>query len=211
MGSGIYTALAGAIAQSDALDTVAQNVAHASTTGYRAERVRFEEVLRQETGDSQVVITRGLRDPRGGAITHTGDPLDVALEGDGNLQVQDGNGKVHDIRGGRLTRDVDGALVDLEGRHVLASDGTDIVISPEAKDLIIGEDGAVVVDGEVIAKLAIDGNPRVIGGAIEGSNVNVVRSMVDLVKISRTYEALTRMIEGYKAIDERTARDIGPR
>ena len=64
-------------------------------------------------------------------------------------------------------------------------------------------------DDEPVGRLALRGTPRVLGGALEGSNVNVVRSMVDLVKISRTYEALTRMIEGYKAIDERTARELG--
>lgn len=210
-GGGIYTALSGAIAQSNALDVAAENVAHASTTGFRAERMRFEEVLHHSTHDTQVVATRGDRDPRQGPITTTGNPLDLALEGEGSLQVKDGHGIARDVRGGSFTRDADGVLVDLEGRHVMSEDGSDIVIPPDAQDIVIGEDGVVVADHEVVGKLLVNGNPRVMAGTLEGSNVNVVRSMVDLVKISRTYEALTRMIEGYKAIDERTARDIGPR
>lgn len=208
-GGGIYSALSGAIAQQSALDTVADNVANSSTSGFRAQRVRFEEVMRGS--DPQVVAISSDRDPRPGPITHTGAPLDVALEGPGSLVVRDGGGSTHELRGGRLGRDADGVLVDAQGRQVLGEDGAAIVIPPEAQDISIGADGEIVAAGEVMGRLAINGEARVVGGAIEGSNVSVVRSMVDLVKISRTYEALTRMIEGYKAIDQRTARDIGPR
>lgn len=46
-------------------------------------------------------------------------------------------------------------------------------------------------------------------GTLEGSNFETVRGVIDLVKISRVYEALHRMVETYKQIDERSARDIG--
>ena len=46
-------------------------------------------------------------------------------------------------------------------------------------------------------------------GALEGSNVNVVRSVVDLVRVNRTYQALTRMIDGYKEVENRAARSLG--
>lgn len=208
---GLYTALSGAIAQSQALDAVANNVANASTQGFRAERVRFEEVLHEAAGPQgrQVIAARGDQDPRAGNITQTNQPLDVALEGEGALQVVDGRGEVRDVRGGSFGRDAEGLLVDGEGRALLGDDGQPLVVSPEARTLAIGEDGTVRADDEPVGRLAIRGTPRVLGGALEGSNVNVVRSMVDLVKISRTYEALTRMIEGYKAIDERTARELG--
>ena len=48
-----------------------------------------------------------------------------------------------------------------------------------------------------------------VAGAIEGANFDVVRGVVDLIKVSRTYEALHRAIETYKDIDSRTARDVG--
>jgi len=208
---GLYTALSGAIAQSQALDAVANNVANASTQGFRAERVRFEEVLNEASGPQgrQVIATRGDQDPRAGNITQTNQPLDVALEGEGALQVVDGRGEVRDVRGGSFGRDAEGMLVDGEGRALLGDDGQPLVVAPDARTLAIGEDGTVRADDEPVGRLALRGTPRVLGGALEGSNVNVVRSMVDLVKISRTYEALTRMIEGYKAIDERTARELG--
>ena len=54
---------------------------------------------------------------------------------------------------------------------------------------------------------AIGGDrPEVVAGAIEGSNINPVRGMVDLVRITRTYEALHKMIESYRDLDDRTAR-----
>ncbi len=48
-----------------------------------------------------------------------------------------------------------------------------------------------------------------LSGTVEQSNVNVVRGMVDLVKISRTYESLMRMIQGYRDIESAAARGIG--
>ena len=118
---GLYTALSGAIAQSQALDAVANNVANASTQGFRAERVRFEEVLNEAASPQgrQVIATRGDQDPRAGNITQTNQPLDVALEGEGALQVVDGRGEVRDVRGGSFGRDAEGMLVDGEGRALL--------------------------------------------------------------------------------------------
>ena len=46
-------------------------------------------------------------------------------------------------------------------------------------------------------------------GALEGSNVNVVRGVVDLVKVSRSYETLLRLIEGYSNVESRAARELG--
>ena len=64
-----------------------------------------------------------------------------------------------------------------------------------------------------VAKLdaVLDGprhETRITSGVLEGSNVSVVREMVDLIRVQRTYESLTRMIDGYKTIEERAARDI---
>ena len=59
------------------------------------------------------------------------------------------------------------------------------------------------------APLPGDSAPEVVSGALESSNVNVVRGVVDLVKVSRTYETLMRMIEGFKEVETRAARELG--
>ena len=51
--------------------------------------------------------------------------------------------------------------------------------------------------------------PKVRSGMLEASNVNVVRGVVDLVKVSRTYESLMRVIQGYHDIESRAARELG--
>ena len=103
----------------------------------------------------------------------------------------------------------------------------------EYSEISITAEGAIHADGEEIGRLELarfdpkqlkregatllaargkpmDGPPpAVMQGALEGSNVNVVRGVVDLVKVSRTYESLLRVIEGYSEINNRAARDIG--
>ncbi|HLL23801.1 MAG TPA: flagellar hook-basal body complex protein, partial [Kofleriaceae bacterium] len=94
MSSGIYIATAGAVAQSNALDATANNIANASTTGFRADRVSFKEALgAARSVDTALVDTASTRlDNEAGAIESTGNPLDVALEGDGLFAVETPNG-----------------------------------------------------------------------------------------------------------------------
>jgi hypothetical protein len=93
-GGGFYTALSGAIAQSEALDAVSSNVANAATPGYKAERVSFEQALveAEKRDGASVRATRGARDGSVGPVQHTGAPLDLMLEGAGHFVVAAGDG-----------------------------------------------------------------------------------------------------------------------
>src|SRR5215510_5844300 len=99
MGSGIYIALSGAVAQSRALDIVANNVANASTTGFRAERQAFGKILGQAKSADQAFVQAAVtrRDTQTGAMRQTTNPLDLALDGDGFFAV-------NTPRGARYTR-----------------------------------------------------------------------------------------------------------
>ena len=234
MGSGIYVAAAGAVAQASALDVTANNVANASTTGFQGARVSFHQALaRAQSPDVALVGNQTPAiDHRAGAMTQTGNPLDVALDGDGYLAVDGPNG-VRYTRAGALRQDAGGRLVTADGLAVRGAGGAPLVIPPEATTIAIGEDGTVATEAGPIGKLELvrfdprnvtrDGAtlfaargapldappPRVLQGTLEGSNVNVVRGVVDLVEVSRTYESLLRVIEGFKAIESRAARDLG--
>lgn len=231
-GGGFYTALSGAIAQSEALDAVSSNVANAATPGYKAERVSFEQALvdAEKRDGASVRATRGARDGSVGPVKHTGAALDLMLEGEGHFVVAAGDGlgptaPAATLRTGSFRLDAASRLVDASGRALLDRTGGAIVLPPDARDVSVDDTGVVIADGEPVGQLlvtldpaprtvgdAVDQerhDPRIVSGSIEGSNVNVVRSMVQLIEVQRTFETLTRMIESYKAIDERTARDVG--
>ncbi|RMH40717.1 MAG: flagellar basal-body rod protein FlgF [Deltaproteobacteria bacterium] len=236
MGSGMYVAMAGARAQSDALDTTANNVANAGTAGFRAERIAFSEMLSRARAPDMAyaAATRSRPDTTQGAIRTTDNPLDLAIRGDGFFAVQTPAG-VRYTRDGAFRLDADGQIVDARGFALLDQSGAPLSVPPETGSIDVGADGTVRADGVEVGVVQIarfspdqlrrEGNnlfvargapraasddlPEVVSGALEQSNVNVVRGMVGLVKVSRTYEALLRMIESYRDIDARTARDIG--
>jgi len=231
MANGIYVALSGAVAQSQALDVVSNNVANASTTGYRAVRVTFGQAL-SKANDQFFATAQGTStDTTQGTLVQTGNPLDVALQGDGYLAVNTPGG-VRYTRAGELRVSQDGRLVNADGLEMRGAGGKPISLPPDAAEITIGADGTVTVGAQEIGKLElarfapqgvaregatlyratqapIAGAPEVVSGALESANINVVRGMVDLIRVSRSYEALHRAIETYKEIDQRTARDIG--
>jgi flagellar basal-body rod protein FlgF len=234
MGNGIYIAMSGAVAQSEALDVTANNVANASTVGFRSERVTFGEAMTRAQGkDSAFVGARGgSTDDTAGTLVSTGNPLDLALVGDGYFGVDTANG-VRYTRAGNFRLDDKGTIVSADGNAARAVGGGHLVLPPGAGAITVGADGTVSAGETKIGNLEIvrfmpqalsregatllaakgpgqaaDG-VEVVSGSLEGANFNVVRGVIDLVRISRTYEALHRMIESYRQIDERTARDVG--
>lgn len=232
MGNGIYVAMSGAVAQDRALDVVANNVANARTTGYRAERIAFNEVLNEKDQLSYVDADRTEMDATHGALVATDNAMDLALEGDGWFAVQTPQGTRY-TRDGAFSLDADGALVDASGNAVRGAGGAEIVVPPDAAYVSIDSEGNVYADEDPVGQIEVvrfkdkqltreganlfrasgrpirDELPAVVSGYLESSNFNTIRGMVDLVRISRTYESLHRMIENYREIDQRTARDIG--
>jgi flagellar basal-body rod protein FlgF len=236
MGSGIYIALSGAVAQSTALDIVANNVANAGTTGFRAERQAFGTALSKASGkDSayvQLAVTRS--DTQNGAIHQTGNPLDLALAGDGFFAIDTPRGPRY-TRAGDFTLDATGRIVNPDGFTARARGGGSVTIPKGAEQVTVGEDGTVYADEKKVGALELarfaPGNvvheggalyaaapgaqaqvgqlPQVMAGSIEQGNFNVVRGVVDMIKIARNYEALHRMIESYREIDQRTAMNVG--
>jgi flagellar basal-body rod protein FlgF len=236
MGSGIYIAAAGAVAQENALSTVANNISNAATTGFRAARIHFAEALTQAQGlDTAYVGVAGVKDDTSqGSLRQTGNPLDVAIQGEGFFTVETPNGPRY-TRAGDFTLNTEGRLVNSSGYPVQSAEGGALVIPPGAA-VSVAEDGTLSANGESIGRLALarfapeslshagenlwsatqeplpedPAAPLVVqSGVLEQSNVSVMRGMVDLIKVSRTYESLHRVIENFRQLDERTARSLG--
>jgi flagellar basal-body rod protein FlgF len=235
MSSGIYVATAGAVAQSHALDATANNIANASTAGFRSDRVLFREALATARSPDVASVSAATSriDSQAGALTQTANPLDLALEGDGYFAVQTPNGARY-TRAGNFKLDDERKLVTPEGFAVRGEGGAPIAIPPDAATISVAIDGSVSADGNPVGKLELvrfeskqlkreggtlfsatgqpeagGDRPKVRSGMLEASNVNIVRGVVDLVKVSRTYESLMRVIQGYHDVESRAARDLG--
>jgi flagellar basal-body rod protein FlgF len=161
MDSGYYAALSGLLARSQALDTAANNLANASTNGFRAENNFFRDaVLGPNASDSQLnsvvndfgVIGGNHIDLEQGMLTVTGGPLDVALQGQGFFTVRTANG-VRYTRDGSFLRATDGTLKTLRNETVLGTNGNPVVLPPGKVE--IAPDGTVSVAGGVAGRLAV--------------------------------------------------------
>jgi flagellar basal body rod protein FlgG len=188
---------------------VANNLANASTPGFKGERV-FARYLQ----DAQFQVDSGS-DFGAGSVNPTGRPLDVALVGEGFLVVE-GPAGPRWLRGGSLEVDPNGTLRDGQGHAVLGEQGR-IVVPPG--DIEITSIGEVLVDGELHGRMLIErpapgidptregsslwvpsagaqrvgeGDVKVRQGHIEGSNVDPIRAMVEMIEIQRAYTAVQK-------------------
>jgi flagellar basal body rod protein FlgG len=183
MSTGIWSAASGAVAQTTALDVASNNVANATTPGYRADRAIFRRELNQALGNA--MGTRSLKyslvrtveaDRRQGQLVHTGKPLDVALKSpDQWFRVNTPRGE-RLTRVGTLTLAADGLLKTPEGHNYLSTSGAPLRVPPEAKTISLGPDGALVIDG-------IDSGQRL--DVVEvGRNVNLLKEGSVLMRMA---------------------------
>jgi len=153
---GIYIATAGAVAQSNALDTTANNIANASTVGFHGDRIAFREALGTAKSLDVTLVDGGTSrvDQQQGAMTQTDNPLDLALEGDGYFGVDTAQGPRY-TRAGNLQIDDARHLVNNEGATMRGEAGQPITVPPDAKVVGVGADGTVTADGNPVGKLEL--------------------------------------------------------
>ncbi len=157
----IYTAMTGANAAQHRQQLLSNNLANASTPGFRAELATFRAVPVRGDGSSTRVFaleaTAGHSDAPG-PVTNTGRNLDVAVRGGSYLSVQGLDGTEAYTRAGALEVNPDGTLVSAQGLPVL-SDGGPLTVPPGAQ-VDIGEDGTVTArvpgqPGQALGKLKL--------------------------------------------------------
>ena len=149
----LQIAATGMAAQETQLDTIANNLANANTTGFKRQEVNFEDMLYQTqkapsgTGAAPGGVqigsgTRVVGTPRSftqGAIQQTGNSLDIAIEGHGFLSVQKPGGEIAYTRSGSLKLDATGRITTTDGLPVEPP----ITVPPDATSVVIGPDGVV--------------------------------------------------------------------
>jgi flagellar basal-body rod protein FlgF len=227
MDSGYYAAMTGLVARFQALDTAAGNLANASTPGYRAEREFFRSaLLGPDALDSQLGRTVNNYGLLGGdrlslaqgALEQTGNPLDLAIEGQGFFEILTANG-VRFTRDGGFHRARNGRLVTEAEEPVLSPAGQPIPIPPG--EVTVGGDGAISVDGGIVAAVGLftfpagteltpEGANRYVAprnvqpvaapgasvhqGALESANEDIVQGSLDLVVMQRQAEMMQRAL-----------------
>jgi flagellar basal-body rod protein FlgF len=239
--SGYYAAFAGLLARSEALDVVAGNLANAGTAGFRAERDYFRSVLLgpdalnsqlEATVNGFGVLGGSRLDLGQGALTPTGNPLDLAIAGDGFFAVQTKQGLRY-TRDGEFERAQDGTLTTRAGEPVLDARSQPIRIP--AGETAIGSDGAVSVNGAIAGKIALfgfasgnaltaEGGDRYAAGApalpasgaihqgaLEASNQNVIEGSLQLVLMQRQAEMMQKAVSIFSNDFDKTASEDLPR
>jgi flagellar basal-body rod protein FlgG len=155
----LYTAASGMIAQQLNLDNIANNLANASTAGFRRRRLQFHDLLYQNlvmpgaAATQQTTVSAGLQIGLGaraaateiiqaqGDFNFTGNPLDLTVKGQGFFQIRQPSGELAYTRSGAFHMDQQGNLVTAEGDPVEPA----ITIPPDAISITVGQDGTVSV------------------------------------------------------------------
>lgn len=155
----LYTAASGMAAQQLNLDNIANNLANSSTTGFRAQRLQFEDLLYQNivvpgaAQTQQTTIPEGLQVGLGtrtasseitqqqGDFDNTGNSLDMAIQGHGFFQIRLPNGDVAYTRAGAFHLDQNGNIVTADGNALDPA----VTIPTNATSVTIGSDGTISV------------------------------------------------------------------
>ena len=246
MNPAMWISKTGVQAQDAKLQAIANNLANVNTVGFKRDRVVFEDLFYQvdkqpgaQTADN--TVSNGVQLGNGvnivgtqkvftnGSIQTTGQSLDVAINGNGFLQVRRPDGQPAYTRAGQLQVDSNGVLVNAQGLPLVPQ----ITVPNNATAITIGNDGTVSATiprqaepsqlGQIqvasfpngaglqatgdnylletaasgAANLGIagqDGRWNIRQGMLEGSNVNVVEELVDMIETQRAYEVNSKMI-----------------
>ena len=221
----IYLAMAGAKASLQRQDVLAHNLANASTHGFRAELTAFRAVPVRGDGASTRVYalesTPGYN-AEPGPVSATGRSLDVAMAGQAWLAVQALDGTEAYTRNGSLDVNNEGLLVTRAGLTVLGDGGP--ISAPANAQITVGADGSIsasvgngrpqglgrlklvtpeaaLLRGEdglfrgADGDLPADATARLQSGALEGSNVSAVESMVAMIAAARQFEQQMKMLQ----------------
>ena len=240
MQSGIYVALSSQMALGKRLTTIADNVANASTVGFRATGVKFEDVV-SGLGDKSVAFASAgntYLSTQTGSMRETGNPFDFAIRGDAWFAFESPQGPVM-TRDGRFTMLETGDLVTLEGYPVLDAGGAPIQLDAQGGPPEAGADGTLRQDGRLMAAIGLYnfqpgldftryGNSGVVPfgmpepvvdridagvaqGFVEDSNVNPVLEITRLIQVQRAFEHVSALIRDSEQALDQAISTLGPR
>lgn len=243
MNSGMYAAVSGNLAAMQRLDMISNNLANVNTAGFKKDKMSFEGLLagainppavpQGTTADPILQKENVYIDYSSGPISQTGNPLDLALDGDGFFAITTPDGTAY-TRQGNFRLSADGTLVTSDGYPVQGQGGSAIHL--QGNRIEINANGAIAVDGTPAGTISMvdfdkpynltktgsalfvpsdQQAPRqstaiqVRQGHLEGSNVESISEMVQMIETNRYFEACQRVIRGYDDMASKAANDLG--
>jgi flagellar basal-body rod protein FlgG len=255
MYNGIYATLSGSVVQEQRLAVLTNNLANASTAGFKADRPVFhvaplpvvvgpvslptsaqpvlttlDRFLGKDSTQNRLVEV--YTDFTQGSIRDSGNPLDLALEGEGFFVVETPHGLAY-TRQGTFSLNAEGLLVTADGFSVQGERGP---INIRGAKIEVDASGQILVDGRVVDRLKLIHFPRpyplekvgntlfrsslptppeeaatgliVHQGAIELSNSEPIKQMVSVIETVRAYEAYQKALQAFDEITTRAVNDI---
>ena len=239
---GLYTAAAGMNAQQHQIDVTSNNIANVNTTSFKQDRAEFQDLMYQTLNYTSGSTSESTANPTGidvglgvriagiqknflqGSLKQTGNPLDIAIEGQGFFEITLPDGTSAYSRNGAFKVNSEGALVNGQGFPLAQG----ITLETGAKDISISENGLITYDLKGTATQAgpiqvfnfvnpaglspkgnslytatntsgdavevENANVKLRQGMLETSNVQLVNEMVDLITAQRAYEANSKSI-----------------
>ena len=238
MQDGLYVALSSQIALEKRLNTIADNVANASTVGFRATGVKFEDVVSGLDDKALSFVTSGdtYISNTNGPLRETGNPFDFAVKGNAWFGIETPGGAVM-TRDGRFTLTENGELVTIEGYPVLDAGGAPIQLDPRNGPPRAGADGSLRQGDNLVGALGLynfdpgpnfirfgnsgivpAGEPEpvvdrldagVVQGFLEESNVNPMLEITKLIMVQRAFENGAAMIRATESSYDEAIKTLG--
>lgn len=235
----IYVGLSMQMAAERRLATIAGNIANVNTPGYRAEEVKFETMLSQAGSGDVAFVSEGdsYTSLKPGNVSYTGNPLDLAPQGDAWFAVRGPSGPLY-TRDGRFQLGPNGGLRTVDNMPVLDSSGTQITIDASAGPVNISADGAITQAGNRVgtvglftmpagATLTRHGASAVVPdrpaspvqdysrfgirqGYVEGSNVDPIMEMTRMIAVQRSFEMAAQSVQQSEDSTSEAIRTLGP-
>jgi flagellar basal-body rod protein FlgF len=216
------------VAQERSIEATAANLANVNTPGFQASRVQFATWLNAQPtgaampGEPHIAYTQDRatwRDLQPGALTHTGNPFDLALRSGGYFTVATSNG-LRLTRDGRFSPLADGMIGDGAGNTLLDVNGSPIQVGPTDMQITVTGDGGVASENGQLGKIGVvtpanpnalrtegatllradtptaqAASPGVVQGALEGSNVPPVLEITRMMNDMRDYQFTTQLLQ----------------
>jgi len=236
MYKGIYISMTGMFMRENELSAVSHNLANINTTGYKRKQFasRLYPLLSgrptepnaiYQDARAQTYFGTQIIDISQGSLKQTGNPFEIAVQGDGFFAVQKGQ-RVFYTRDGSFTRDKDNFLITQSGLRVLDENNNPIII--DGTKIEIGKDGTIFVDGNQIARIKLvklnniinvgqslyEGNEdgqadgQILQGWIESSNVNPLNELVNMIQAIRNFEFAQRITTNFDQLAQRAVSEI---
>ncbi len=248
MSGAIYMSAAGAMAYEKRMQVISNNLANINTSGFKKDKGHYQVIDSPESIKEDLeknAISKEEKQPplwlqfetktdfSAGALKRTGNPLDLALEGDGFFCIKTEQGTQY-TRNGNFSLDQDGMLVTMDGLSVLGEGGP---INIDGNTFTVDAKGNVSVDGNLVDTIKIVGfqkqdalkktgnslfaiadnstvesrleNTGVSQGFIELSNVNAIRMITEMIEVLRGYESYQKAIKTADEANAKSINDVG--